>query len=160
MIQTIHIIIFCQKFVFSFQSLTCFFFPFLYGLKVENIMQIHCVKMSVFGAILVRKFPAFSRIRTEYGEIRSVRIRSHYGPHFSRIFPHLDWIRRDIPYLSVFSPNAGKCGKMWTRTTPNTDTFYLVIRSLSVLYSLRLYFQFFKEPHHTQGRSFLLNCIG
>ena len=53
-------------------------------------MQIHCVKMSVFGAILVRKFPAFSRIRTEYGEIRSVRIRSHYGPHFSRIFPHLD----------------------------------------------------------------------
>ena len=24
------------------------------------------------------------------------------------IFPHLDWIRRDTPYLSVFSPNAGK----------------------------------------------------
>ena len=27
-----------------------------------------------------------------------------------RIFPHLDWIRRDIPCLSVFSPNGGKCG--------------------------------------------------
>ena len=27
-----------------------------------------------------------------------------------RIFPHLDWIRRDTPYLSVFSPNAGKFG--------------------------------------------------
>ena len=25
-----------------------------------------------------------------------------------RIFPHSDWIRRDTPYLSVFSPNAGK----------------------------------------------------
>ena len=24
------------------------------------------------------------------------------------IFPHLDWIRRDSPYLCVFSPNAGK----------------------------------------------------
>ena len=24
------------------------------------------------------------------------------------IFPHLDWIRRDTPYLSVFSPNGGK----------------------------------------------------
>ena len=26
-----------------------------------------------------------------------------------RVFPHLDWIRRDTPYLSVFSPNAWKC---------------------------------------------------
>ena len=37
---------------------------------------------------------AFSRIRTEYGEI--LRIQS-------------------------------ECGKMWTRITPNTDTFYAVI---------------------------------
>ena len=27
-----------------------------------------------------------------------------------RIFPHLNWIRRDISYLSVFIPNAGKNG--------------------------------------------------
>ena len=27
-----------------------------------------------------------------------------------RIFPHLDWMQRDAPYLSVFSPNAGKSG--------------------------------------------------
>ena len=27
-----------------------------------------------------------------------------------RIFPHSDWIGRDTPYLSVFSPNAGKYG--------------------------------------------------
>ena len=26
------------------------------------------------------------------------------------IFPHLDWIRRDTEYLSVFSPNVGKFG--------------------------------------------------
>ena len=34
------------------------------------------------------------------------------------IFPHSDWIRRDTPYLSVFSPNAGKCGpeKLRVRT--------------------------------------------
>ena len=30
---------------------------------------------------------------------------------FSCIFPHLDWIQKDSPYLSVFSPIAGKCGK-------------------------------------------------
>ena len=34
--------------------------------------NIHCVKVSVFGVILVRIFRAFSRIRTEYGEIRSI----------------------------------------------------------------------------------------
>ena len=37
------------------------------------------------------------------------------------IFPHLDWIRRDIPYLSVFCPNAGKCDpekpRIWTLFT-------------------------------------------
>ena len=43
--------------------------------------------------------------------VNSVRIRSYSGPHFSRIFPHLDRIGRDTPYLSVFSPNAGKSGK-------------------------------------------------
>ena len=40
--------------------------------------------MSVFGIILVRIFPAFSQIWTEYGEIL---------------------------YLSLLSPNAGKYGK-------------------------------------------------
>ena len=34
--------------------------------------NIHCVKVSVFEVILVRIFRAFSRIRTEYGEIRSI----------------------------------------------------------------------------------------
>ena len=27
---------------------------------------------------------------------------------FFRIFPHSDGMRRDTPYFSVFSPNAGK----------------------------------------------------
>ena len=48
--------------------------------------------------------------------VKSVHIRSFSGPHFSLIFPHSDWIRRDTDYgvseyLSLFSPNAGKCGK-------------------------------------------------
>ena len=43
--------------------------------------------------------------------VKSVRIRSYLGPHFSRIFPHSDWIGRNTEYLSVFSPNAGKCRK-------------------------------------------------
>ena len=38
--------------------------------------------------------------------VKSVYIRSYSGPHF----PHLDWIRIDTQYLSIFSPNARKCG--------------------------------------------------
>ena len=33
---------------------------------------------------------------------------SVFGDLLIRIFPHSDWIRRDTPYLSIFSPNAGK----------------------------------------------------
>ena len=35
---------------------------------------------------------------------------SVFGVILVRIFPHSDLIRRDTPYLSVFSPNAGKYG--------------------------------------------------
>ena len=35
---------------------------------------------------------------------------SVFGIFLVRIFPHLDWIRRDAVYLPVFSPNAGKYG--------------------------------------------------
>ena len=51
--------------------------------------------MSVFGVILVLIFPAFCRIWTEHGERYSVCLR----------------IRSEY-------------GKIWTRITPNTDTFY------------------------------------
>ena len=36
--------------------------------------------------------------------VKSVRTQSYSGSHFSRIFPHSDWIR-------VVSPNAAKSGK-------------------------------------------------
>ena len=57
-------------------------------------------RYSVFGVILVHIFPAFSRIRTEHGEIRSI------SPHLARM-----------------RENAGK---IRTRITPNKDTFYAV----------------------------------
>ena len=41
-----------------------------------------------------------------------------------RIFPHSDWIRRDMKYLSVFSPNAGKYRP---EKTPYLDTFRTVL---------------------------------
>ena len=54
--------------------------------------------MSVFGVILVRIFPSFSRIRTEYGEILRIS-----------------------PYSVLMQENEGK---MRTKITLNMDTFY------------------------------------
>ena len=62
--------------------------------------QPHYVKNA---CILVRIFPAFSRIRTEYGEILRIS-----------------------PYALQMRENAGN---MQTRITPNTDTFYAVLCS-------------------------------
>ena len=46
--------------------------------------------------------------------MNSVRIRSFSGPYF----PAFGRIRRDTPYVSVFSPNAGRYGpeKLQIRT--------------------------------------------
>ena len=69
--------------------------------------------MPVFVVILVLIFPTFSRIRTEYGEILRI-----------------------YPYSLRMRENAGK---IRTRITPNTDTFYAVVGSC--------YFQNFYVTH-------------
>ena len=57
-------------------------------------------------------------------------IRSYSGPHFFRILPHSDWIRLRIsPYSVRMRENTGK---MRTRITPNTDSFYSVLFSCIV----------------------------
>ena len=56
--------------------------------------------MSIFGVILVCIFPHSDWIRRD-----------------------TDWIRRDTPYLLRIQ---SECGKIRTRITPNTDTFYAV----------------------------------
>ena len=47
---------------------------------------------------------------------------SVFGVILVRIFQHSDWIRRDTVSLHIQS----ECGKIWTRITPNTVTFYAV----------------------------------
>ena len=59
-----------------------------------------------------------------------------------RIFPHLDWIRRDTLYLSVFSPNAGKYGE---EKTPYLDTFHAVLGSMSYLQKQQVQRRFYKK---------------
>ena len=59
------------------------------------------LKATIFGVILVRIFPAFSRIRIQCGEILRIS-----------------------PYSVRMRENAGK---MQTRITLNTDSFYAVV---------------------------------
>ena len=78
-------------------------------------MQVYISKIS-FRLYWWRKESSYNDLKMEKGQrhVKSVRIRSYSGLHFSWIFSHSDWIRRDTSYtsyLSVFSPNAGKCGK-------------------------------------------------
>ena len=79
--------------------------------------------MSVFRVILVRIFPAFSRIRTEYGEILcifpySVRMRENEGKMQTRISPNTDTIYAvTTPQkLNWSSTTVLKCYYNWTRT--------------------------------------------
>ena len=50
---------------------------------------------------------------------------SVFGVFLVRIFPHLDWTRRDTSFF-VSLRIQSKCGKRRTRKTPNMDTFYAV----------------------------------
>ena len=68
--------------------------------------------MYVFGVILVPIFPAFSRIRTEYGV--SLRIQSEYGKMRTEITPNTDtfhavtkveWLHKIQNYLLFFLIN-------------------------------------------------------
>ena len=73
--------------------------------------------------------------------VKWVHIWSYFGPHFYRIFPHSDWIRRDTPYFLRIQSEYGKknarkmrekcekknARKMLTRIIPNTETFYAVL---------------------------------
>ena len=82
--------------------------------------------MSLFGVILVGIFAAFSCIRIEYGDIRCISL-----------------------YSVRMRENVGK---MWTRTTTNTDTFYAVSNLTSRVsnqalssYPLELFSGYFPE---------------
>ena len=66
--------------------------------------------------------------------IKIVGIRSYSCPHFLYIFPHSDRIRSDTPYLSVFSSNAGKCGK---NADQNNSEYRLFLRIVNQSETIR-----------------------
>ena len=60
--------------------------------------------------------------------VKSVRIRSYFGPHFPAFR-----LNTERYFLSLRIQS--ECEKLWARITPNTDTFYLVndLAKISIL---------------------------
>ena len=79
--------------------------------------------------------------------VKIIQIRSFF---LVLIFPYSDWIRRDTPYLVVFSPNAGKYrpGKTPYLDTVDAVNFYLVF-GLATWSSKDTCFHFFSGPTPT-----------
>ena len=86
-----------------FFHLTCLHFSHANLLKKYLILQLFS---SFFSAIIL--FIKISQKRSYLVShcVKSVHGRSYSGPHFSAF--GLNTERRDTPYLSVFSPNAGR----------------------------------------------------
>ena len=61
-----------------------------------------------------------------YHCVKTARIRSYSGPHFPAFALNTE---RYFTSLRIQS----ECGEMWTRITPNTDTFYAVYFSFIYL---------------------------
>ena len=68
--------------------------------------------------------------------VKRVRIRRYSGPHFSCIRTEYGVTLRISPYSVRMRENVGK---MRTRITQNTDTFYAVKEQVFTLYILLLY---------------------
>ena len=70
------------------------------------LLRKKCPYLELLWPTFFLHFPAFGMNTETY-----VRSQSYSAPHFFHIFLHSDRIRRDAVYLSVFSPNVGKCGE-------------------------------------------------
>ena len=85
-----------------------------------------------------------------------------YGVFLVRIFPHLDWIRRDMEYFYVFNPNAGKYGP---EKTPYLDTFQAVNHNhfkpflLNVLIRLDNFYMSSAQSQHSNVGTFFIALL-
>ena len=88
------------------------YFP-AFGLNNERYSVIISWLCYFFISLYISKVESYSTPTTLfYHCVKGVRVRCFSGLHFL----HSDWIRRDTPYLSLFSPNAGKYGPENFRT--------------------------------------------
>ena len=68
--------------------------------KINVFLPIWIIFTSIFWKL--RYFQENNKIANTAWKVSM----SVFGVSLVRIFPHSEWIRKDIPYLSVFSPNT------------------------------------------------------
>ena len=85
-----------------------------------------------------------------------------------RVFPHFDWIQRDTPYLSVFTPNAGKHGsghfsrsgdRMYLQVSPEDSSHIELINLMlfmKVFYTHRMELRFICKLYIVFSQVFIL----
>ena len=109
--------------------------PFLYPLKAsEKFTVFWCfqgvekgsignkwVNMEVVIEIVIFQTLIYFSWVITFHCVKTVRIRSFSGPYFPAFWLNTKWYGVSLRIQS-------KCGKMWTRKTPNTDTFHAVFR--------------------------------
>ena len=87
--------------------------------KLKTLMGSNCYRVQWFFPEILHVVPTFQCLQKGDQfffcfdlELLQVRKKCPYSELFwSAFFPHLAWIRRDTEYLSVFSPDLGKCGE-------------------------------------------------
>ena len=93
-----------------------------------NLLYCNFLKMFtlIFKKIskLLKALPSYHK---QHHCVKSVRIRSYSDPYFPAFGLNTE---RYFVSLRIQS----ECGKIWTRITPNTDTFHAVIKMKSIKY--------------------------
>ena len=99
-----------------------------HNVDITEISAIRCIVICATAADCKYSGPQmrqqlldFLRI-TRNHSVKNVRIRSYSGPHF----PAFEMNRERYKVYGVSLRVQSECGKMWTRITPNKDTFRAV----------------------------------
>ena len=98
---------------------------FVYNLKNEFDLKVSILFFELKSKTLKKPlliFSFFCMTSINYHCVKSVRIRSYFVPYFPAFGLNT---KRNSVSLRIQS----ECGKIRTRITPNTDTFYLVYNS-------------------------------
>ena len=97
----------------------------------ETVTIVHC-KLSNSWYKFCHQVKIFRTRNLDFSTNVGFQEVSVLGDFLVRIFPHLDWIRRDTSYISVFTPNTGKYGpeNLRIRTLFTKCLFYISAKKL------------------------------
>ena len=121
--STLYLTIFPEKAdqkCFSGMWLTPSLFNLLFLSRI-NLLQVLRCNLKYFQYVFIPRFDYFIRFCYYNHWVKSVRIRSYSGPYFPAFGLNTE-------RYSVSLRIQSKYGKIWTRITPNTDSFQAVYR--------------------------------